>query len=110
VRRVLDGAPRDAAVPVTFACVDLARKLAGLSAAAAQGLDARTAARELKVWGPGQHELMAVAGRTDPARARRLLAQAIDADAAQKSGLGRPDRVLERLAITMCAVCAPAKR
>ncbi|GJM18575.1 MAG: hypothetical protein DHS20C14_07880 [Phycisphaeraceae bacterium] len=110
LRRVLDGAPRDAAVPMTFACVDLARKLAGLSAAKAQGVDARSAARELKVWGPGQHELLAIAGRTDPAEARRLLARAIDADAAQKSGLGRPDRVLERLAITMCAACAPAKR
>ncbi|MEQ8768985.1 MAG: DNA polymerase III subunit delta [Phycisphaerales bacterium] len=106
VRRLLDGAPRDAAVPVTYACVDLARKLAGLSAAKAQGRDARSAAKELKIWGPGQQEIMRVVGRMSPADARRLLARAVDADAAQKSGLGRPDRVLERLALTMTRACA----
>ncbi len=110
VRRLLDGAPRDAAVPVTFACVDLARKLAGLSAAKAQGRDARSAAKDLKIWGPGQQEILRVAGRLDPADARRLLTRAIDTDAAQKSGLGRPDRVLERLAVTMTRACAGSRR
>ncbi len=106
VRRLLDGAPRDAAVPVTFACVDLARKLAGLAAAKAQGRDARSAAKDLKIWGPGQQEMLRAAGRMSPAEARRLFARAVDADAAQKSGLGRPDRVLERLAVTMTRACA----
>lgn len=106
VRRLLDGAPRDAAVPVTFACVDLARKLAGLSAAKAQGRDARSAAKDLKIWGPGQQEMLRAAGRMSPGEAQRLLARAIDADAAQKSGLGRPDRVLERLALRMTRACA----
>lgn len=110
IRRLLDGAPRDAAVMVTFACVDLTRKLMGASAGLAQGANPGTLTRELKLWGPSATPLLEAARRLRPRDARRLFAQAIDADAAQKSGLGRPDRVLERLAVRITSALAPAAR
>ncbi|MEZ6317718.1 MAG: DNA polymerase III subunit delta [Phycisphaerales bacterium] len=101
IRRLLEQAPRDAAVPVTFACVDLARKLAGANAGLRAGADVRALSSSLRLWGPAQQAVLGAAKRMTPAAARRLLHEAVDADAGQKSGLGRPDRVLERLAVRM---------
>jgi len=99
IRRLLDHAPRDAAVPITYACVDLARKLAGASAGLRSGADVRSMSAALRLWGPSQQAVLGAAKRMSPAAARRLLHEAVDADAGQKSGLGRSDRVLERLAV-----------
>lgn len=111
IRRLLDGAPKDAAVLVTFACVDLTRKLMSASAALRQGANPNTLTRELKLWGPSGGPLLDAARRLHPRDARRLFAQAVDADAAQKSGLGRSDRVLERLAVRITSALAqPARR
>lgn len=99
LRLILDNAARDAHVPVTFACVDLARKLHG----AAAGLESReppaAIAKTLRLWGPGKDAILGVAKRLGPARTGPLLDACVDADVAQKTGLGRPGRTLERLAI-----------
>jgi DNA polymerase III delta subunit len=104
LRRLLDLGARDANIPVSFACCDLARKLALAAGALADGANEGQAASAAKLWGESRGPILSAARRAGPAGARRLLRAAVRADVAQKSGLGRPDRVLERLALDFVAV------
>lgn len=100
LRRLLDNAPRETAVLVTIVMIDLARKLHAMGAALAAGESARTAAGRLKIWPFERAGALAErAGRASPARLRALYHAAIEADVRQKSGLGKPSRTLERLAL-----------
>ncbi len=106
LRAILDNAPRDAHVPVTFACTDLARKLHGASRAIAAGTNPFQVGKDLKLWGPARDAILGVGGRTHPDTARSLLEACVAADRASKSGLGRPERTLERLALRFAAVAS----
>ena len=65
-----------------------------------QGMNPFALGGKLKLWPEERREaVLAVARRADPARLARLLRDAVEADAAGKSGLGEPDRTLERLAL-----------
>lgn len=95
--RLLDNAPRDTAVLVTIAMIDLARKLHALGAA---GQSARSVAGRLKIWPPDKAAaLIERASRAQPERLRGLVHAAVEADQRQKSGLGTSHRTLERLAL-----------
>jgi len=99
LRAILDNAPRDAHVPVTFACTDLARKLHAASRAIASGTNPFQVGKELRLWGPSRDAILGLAQKIRPEAARDLLEASVAADRAGKSGLGRPERTLERLAL-----------
>jgi DNA polymerase III subunit delta len=100
VRLILDNARRDAHVPLTWAMVDLARKLHAAARGVRDGMNPFALGGKLKLWPEERREaVLAVARRSDPARLARLLKNAVEADAAGKSGLGDPGRTLERLAL-----------
>ncbi|MEZ6242554.1 MAG: DNA polymerase III subunit delta [Phycisphaerales bacterium] len=104
LRAILDNAPRDAHVPVMWACTDLARKIHAASRAMRSGVSPHQIAQELRLWGPSKDAVLSVAGRLDPTDARGLLDACVAGDRAGKSGLGRPQRTLERLAIRFAGV------
>lgn len=106
LRAILDNAPRDAHVPVTFACTDLARKLHGASRAIAAGANPFQVGKDLKLWGPSRDAILGVGKRIRPETARALLEDCVAADKASKSGLGRPERTLERLALRFASVAS----
>jgi DNA polymerase III subunit delta len=89
---------------VSFACVDLARKLAIVSKAQASGMNPFQAAGKAKIWGHSRDAVLAAAKRAGPRGSAALLRDAVEADAAQKTGRGDPQRTLERLALRFGAV------
>jgi len=99
LHEILDRASRDANVPVSYSCIDLARKIHTAARMFEAGGSPQQAAGALKLWGPVRDGVIDAARRLGSRRAADLLHAAVDADAAQKSGLGRPERVLECLAI-----------
>jgi DNA polymerase-3 subunit delta len=89
IRLALGNAPRDTAVPLVYACMDLARKINSV----------RRGGRP-KMW--PQHRAQAIrsaAGRLSEAAAADLLAAAVDTDRAMKTGRGDSHRLLESLAV-----------
>ncbi len=106
LRAILDNAPRDAHVPIMWACTDLARKLHGASRALASGANPFQVGKELKLWGQSKDAILGMGGRISPDAARDLLWACVAADRAGKSGLGRPERTLERLALRFAAVAS----
>ncbi len=90
-------------VLVSYALTDLTRKLH----ARARGLDERIPpaqlAKTLRLWGGSGRAIEDAARRLDPSVAARLFREAIATDAAIKSGLGKPQRRLERLALQIAS-------
>ncbi|MEM9065927.1 MAG: DNA polymerase III subunit delta [Planctomycetota bacterium] len=84
---------------IGFAMSDLARKLHLAACGLASGRDGFSVAKELKLWGPAKDAIMHAAGRMGPVRTQALFDEAIEADVAQKTGLGDGRRRLERLAL-----------
>ncbi len=99
LRVVLDNSPKAAHIPVSYACMDLARRLVGISEGMAQGINANTLAKEMKLWGPSRDPIMRLARSIGPARARALFDDCVEADMALKSSTGTPERTLELLAL-----------
>lgn len=98
-------------VPITFSFVDLARKVHLAARGRAQGVSDNRILGALRLFGPGANELGAGvlrAAAAGPARAARLLAEAVGTDAANKSGLGDPVRNLERLVMRFHDLLRPA--
>jgi DNA polymerase-3 subunit delta len=105
LRAILDRGPKDLAVPVTWACIDLARQLHSLAQGLRQGKNAQALAGMLKIFPVWKVDaLVAVARRLDPKRAAALLGAAVEADRRTKSGLGDSDRNLEVLALRFASV------
>jgi len=104
LRAILDNAPREAHVPVMWACTDLARKIHTASRALRSGMGPHQVAQELRLWGPSRDQVLSAAGRLEPREARALLDACVAGDRAGKSGLGSPSRTLERLAIRFAGV------
>jgi DNA polymerase III delta subunit len=99
LRLILDNSRKDAAVPLSWACLDLARKLHSASRALKQGENAWSLAGRLRIFGTSRDQILATAGRVPPARMAAILKEAVASDLASKSGLGDPDRNLERLTL-----------
>ncbi len=103
LRVILGNSPKNNAVPVIFACSDLARKLMGASEAMAQGVNPMTISKELKLWGAGKDAILNTARRLGPARARALFDECVAADVASKSSSADLGIMLERLMLSFVA-------
>lgn len=103
LRIVLENSGKSNSVPVSFACIDLARKLVGVSEGAANGENLNTVAKDLKLWGPSRDAIMRLARRVSPARARALLDASIRADMDIKRSAD-PVRTLEIMALRFASI------
>ena len=101
LRVILGNSPKSNAVPVVFACSDLARKLMGASEAMAQGVNANVIGKELKLWPASSKDaILGTARRLGPARARALFEECVAADVASKSTGIDTGIMLERLMLS----------
>jgi DNA polymerase III subunit delta len=92
---------------VTYACLDLARKLHGASRGLRGGENPWQLAGKLKLWPESKKEaILAVAKRGDPSRLAGLLKAAVDADRRQKTGQTNGPRALEVLALKFAEALA----
>lgn len=81
---------------ILWSLVDLARKLHDASRMLAEGQPEAAIARQVKLWGPSMGPTLKAARALGPARAARLLHEAVDLDRRSKSGLaGELPRTLE---------------
>ena len=98
LRVIMGNGARDAGVPVSYACCDLARKLVGAAEGMAAGTPPAKLRAALKLWGDSERLVFDNARRLGPARARALFDAAIGVDAGLKSGAD-PEIALETLAL-----------
>jgi len=92
-------------VLISFACMDLARKVHAVAVGLDRGDAMRSLAGSLKIWPMGaQAPIERMARAIGPARAARMLGRAVETDIALKSGLGDQVRQLERLTIEFTGV------
>lgn len=98
LRVVMGNGKSDAAVPVSFACCDLARKLMGAAEGFEQRKNPMQISKDLAIWGPAQGPILDTARRLGVARARALFDAAIAVDAGIKSGMDA-EIALETLAL-----------
>lgn len=104
LRRRLEHAPRDAHIPLALAALDLARKVHLAAGALEGGMPPAGVGKALKLWPRDRADaVLSAAKRLGRERSKRLLDEAVATDVALKSGLGKPARRLERLAISFCA-------
>jgi DNA polymerase III subunit delta len=100
LRSILDTSRREAHIPLSWAMADLARKLHAASRGLREGVNPWELSSKLKLWPEHRKEaILAVARRVPPERLARLFKAAVEADVRQKSGVGRPDRILETMAL-----------
>lgn len=88
-------------VPVMWAVIDLARKLAVSSAMKQAGESEQAITKAAKVWGPQIRPFMDVVRKTDPAAAAEMLLAALRADTRTKTGLGGARLNLEAICVTL---------
>lgn len=105
LRRMID-VSRHPTVLVSFAMVDLARKLHGAAEGLSQGMNPFSLAGKLKMWGPSKDLVLDAAKRVDARQAAELFDACLRADVAQKSGGGDPVRLLEALALRFASLRA----
>lgn len=98
VRDVLE-VSRQPPVLVSFAFVELARKLHGASAAIRGGARPFDLTKPLKLWGSMAEAVLGAARSVEPSAAARLYASCVESDARQKSGLSDPDRAVRTTAV-----------
>lgn len=100
-------------VPISFAYMEMARKVHTASRGLAEGVPAQRILGMLKIWGPGSEQMGAAILETAKAAgsgAARLFDMAIATDAANKSSLGEPVRNLEVLTIRFNQLAARRRR
>lgn len=102
VRVVMGNGKSDAAVPVSYAMCDLARKLAGAAEGFAQRKNPMQISKELAIWGPSQGPILDAARKLGPQKSRALFDRAIEVDAGIKSGMDS-EIALETLALRFAA-------
>lgn len=81
--------------------MDLCRKLHLACEGLGQGMSPDAVAKGLRLWGPSREAILGAARRMNPAAAAALLSMSVEADRRSKSGLGRADRLLERVALSI---------
>ncbi len=84
---------------ISWSMTDLLRKLHAASQLIRQGLPGGAIAKQLRLWGPAGDAVLGVARRHEPGDFAQLLRTAIQVDLNNKSGLGKPPRNLEALAV-----------
>jgi DNA polymerase-3 subunit delta len=106
LRHYLDNAPRDSGVPIVMLEAQTAGKIHAVCAASASGVRGG-ALKKLAGWGPSAERIADIAPHLDPYRTFDLYDDACDADRRSKSGLGKPERTAERLAVRLALALAP---
>lgn len=96
LRELLDISRHDP-VPLTWACVDAARKLHATARGLSQGAARGEIMSAVRAWGPMVELLFRRAQAVGPERAAAMLKHAVDTDARGKTGQGEPERNLEML-------------
>ncbi|MFM9995393.1 MAG: DNA polymerase III subunit delta [Phycisphaerales bacterium] len=91
-------------VLVSWACVDLARKLHGAARGLEAGMNPGQLRVPLRLWGPSEQAILGAAQRVRPADAAALLREAVESDVRQKTGASDPERALEVLALRFAQV------
>jgi len=84
---------------LTWAMLDLLRKLHAGAQLVRQGAPGAAIARDLKLWGPERDLVVDAVRRIDPERFAQLLQTVIEADLRTKRGFGKAPRTLEALAV-----------
>ncbi|MFK7788153.1 MAG: DNA polymerase III subunit delta [Phycisphaeraceae bacterium] len=100
VRELIDLAGHDP-VPVTWAVIDLCRKLSVAWAMKASGESDQSIGKAMRLWGGQVRPFMDVVRKLDAATATGLLQASLRSDARTKSGLGQARRNLESLCVTL---------
>lgn len=100
VRELIDLAGHDP-VPVTWAVIDLCRKLSTAWAMKAAGESEQAIGKAMRLWGGQVRPFMDVVRNLDAAAATSLMQTALRVDARTKSGLGDARRNLEALCVTL---------
>jgi len=88
-------------VPVTWAALDLCRKLAVAWAMKASGDNEQAVSKAMRLWGAQVRPFMDVVRKLDSRSATGLLETALNADARTKRGLGSARLNLEALCVTL---------
>ncbi len=97
-------------IPLTWAFIDLARKIHGVVRGVRQGENPAQLSRQYKLWPPMSEMVFAAAKRLTPEAAAGLLQAAIDADHKQKTSAGDAVRILEALSLRFTTALGPAGR
>jgi DNA polymerase III delta subunit len=87
---------RQPTVMISYALIDLSRKVHALSRGGHNGQSPDQIAQSLKLWGPSKQLLLDAAKRTTPNNALAIFRIAIESDLRQKTGLGESEQILER--------------
>jgi DNA polymerase-3 subunit delta len=94
---------------VTYACLDLARKLHGAARGLKAGENPWQIGNKLKIWPDSKKEaVLAAARRSTPGKLAALLRDAVEADRKQKSGQAEGTRALDALALRFNATLGRA--
>lgn len=88
-------------VLVSYALMDLTRKLCVLARAIDDRIPSAQASKGLRLWGDSARMIEQAARAMGPERCARLFDIAVRLDAGMKSGHPDPERALERLALTV---------
>lgn len=100
IRNTIETSPRGAEIPLLFACSSTVQALH--AAAIAHRLRMPLNVFATRILAKGTWAIQRPyqsASRLDPRRTASLLASCVEADTHSKSGVGRPDRLLEMLAV-----------
>lgn len=96
---------------ILWSLVDLARKLHDAARLLEAGASESAVARQVKLWGPSTNPTLRAARALGPARAARLLDDAVDLDRRSKSGLaGELPRTLEAFVAGLGSQLARGRR
>ncbi len=96
---------------LSWALVDLGRKLHEAAQQIESGIGDAAVGKSLRLWGPDTGPVLQTARRLGGRRASQLLESALETDVAMKSGrAGDPTRTLEGLAVRLADACGAGGR
>lgn len=98
------GPSKQPAALVSYAMIDLARKLHASARLLRAGTPEMQVARRVKVWGEAQRPILSVAGRVEPGVLADLMDRAVESDARAKTGRTDPALALETLAVRFASL------
>lgn len=103
VREAL-GPSKQPEVLVSFAMIELARKLHAAARMLRAGAPERQVMSQVRLWGDSSRPILAAARSTDPERLADLLRDSVENDAKCKTGQTEPALALEELAIRFASL------
>jgi DNA polymerase-3 subunit delta len=113
MRAATMGGAKDEAVPLSWACLDLASKLHAAARLRARGVPDEGIAKTLRLWGDSKAQILGASRGLTPQVAARVLDAAVETDRAIKSvssGRVASLRALEGLVIRLGTLAARSRR